>query len=308
MQVGQKLQAAREQLSLSLKQVEEKAGIGASSLSEFENDVRQPSLSQLTTLANFYRKPLGFFLDTNYAERRELVLWRNKPASPYREEKEAEFRQLCQQYHNLEVWTNNRAVSSLKNLLVNEPVGSYQEVSKLAKDVSNSMGLGDYPGSVLHRILEEVFDVKIFHLDLGSDGTSSACFYDEVYGPAILLNRGHRKWRRNFDLAHELYHLLVWKVRKHDVDDCKKADDEEKYASAFASCILMPKERVIEAIELAKDEKGMISFEKLDDIARSFDVSLDAFLWRLKILFNMKEAEIKEMLGKAELYKQFRED
>jgi XRE family transcriptional regulator, fatty acid utilization regulator len=308
MSLGERLQAARQQLGLGLKQVEERTGIGYSSLSEFENGVRQPSLHQISTLATFYRKPLVYFLDENYVEKRELVLWRNKPDSPYREDKEAEFRQLAQQYHNLEIWTNTRTASSLKDFFATEPIRSYPEATKLAERVSKGMGLGDYPGAVLYRVLEEIYDVKIFHLDLGADGTSSACFYADEIGPSILLNLNHKKWRRNFDIAHELYHLLVWKVRVNDMDDCKQATDEEKYASHFASCILMPRERVVEAIELVKDKDGMVAFEKFDDIARSFDVSLEALLWRLKNIFGISESKLKKMLGEAEIYKQVRED
>lgn len=308
MPIGQRLGEAREGLNLTLKQVEDQSKIGISSLSDFENDKREPSVTQLQHLADLYRKPIAYFLDESFVESREAVLWRNKPASPQCELLEAEFRQLARQYHNLESWTKSRPVNSFKNLFVNEPIQSYPEAGKLAERVIREMGLGDYPGAVLYKTLEEVYDVKIFHMDLGGDGTSSACFYDDNYGAVIILNTAHKKWRRNFDLAHELFHLLIWKIRNHSANQCLEGDQEEKFSQHFAGCLLMPAARVKECTESAKDHEGKVSFEKLDDIANLFDVSLDALIWRLKNIYHFTSAEAGEMAGESAFFKRPRKD
>jgi Zn-dependent peptidase ImmA (M78 family) len=297
--IGQKLREVREELKLTLKQVEDQGKIGASSLSDFENDKRDPSVTQLQQLGDFYRKPIAYFLDESFVESHEAVLWRNKPASPQCELLEAEFHQLARQYHNLETWTKSRPVSSFKNLFVNEFIQSYPEAAKLAERIIREMGLGDYPGIVLYKTLEEVYDVKIFHVDLDGDGTSSACFYDDNYGAVIILNRAHRKWRRNFDLAHELFHLLIWRVRNHSSNQCLEDDQEEKLAQHFAGCLLMPTERVKECIELARNHDGNVAFEKLEDVANLFEVSLDALIWRLKNTYHFDLEQANQMVDES---------
>lgn len=308
MSIGQKLREAREGLKLTLKQVEDQSKIGVSSLSDFENDKREPSVTQLQQLADFYRKPIAYFLDESFVESHEAVLWRNKPVSPQCEFLEAEFHQLAHQYHNLETWTKSRPVSSFKNLFVNELIRYYPEAAKLAERITREMGLGDYPGIVLYKTLEEVYDVKIFHVDLGGDGTSSACFHDDNYGAVIILNRAHRKWRRNFDLAHELFHLLTWKVRNHSVNQCLENGQEEKLAQHFAGCLLMPTERIKECVELVRDHEGNVAFEKLEDIANLFEVSLDALIWRLKNIYRFNLEQASRMVDESIFFKRPRKD
>jgi len=63
MTLPQRLNHIRQQLDLTLQEVSERTGIAVSSLSEFENGKREPSLSQLQKLASVYEKPLPFFFE-----------------------------------------------------------------------------------------------------------------------------------------------------------------------------------------------------------------------------------------------------
>ncbi|HEY0462625.1 MAG TPA: ImmA/IrrE family metallo-endopeptidase [Polyangiaceae bacterium] len=58
-------------------------------------------------------------------------------------------------------------------------------------------------------MLEEQCGVKVFHLDFEPRGTAASS-HSAGFGNAVLLNKKNPKWRRNFDLAHELFHLLTW--------------------------------------------------------------------------------------------------
>ena len=62
MGIADRLAYARSRAAVTLAQVEERTGIGKSSLSEFENGKREPSLSQLQSLAAAYRRSVAFFL------------------------------------------------------------------------------------------------------------------------------------------------------------------------------------------------------------------------------------------------------
>ena len=62
MAIHDRLKYARQRAGLSLAQVKQRADIGESSLCEFENGKREPSLSQLQKLAGVYRRSGAFFL------------------------------------------------------------------------------------------------------------------------------------------------------------------------------------------------------------------------------------------------------
>ncbi|AMV35428.1 hypothetical protein VN12_25280 [Pirellula sp. SH-Sr6A] len=60
--------------------------------------------------------------------------------------------------------------------------------------------------------------VKIFFLDFEPSGTA-ACSLFERFRSEILLNSRIVNRRRNFDLAHELFHLLTWNVFRVPVSE-----------------------------------------------------------------------------------------
>ncbi len=306
MDIGKRLTDLRQKFSFTQEKVAQEIGIAASALSEFENGKRLPNLNQLQLMADFYRMPLSTFLEEEELQSEMAVLWRHQPESPIRETLEAEFRELCRFYTNLEEWTNNYTPNSFKSLLVAEPIKNFQEAEMLAAQMIKTMTLGDYPGLTLRKVLEEEYDVKIFHLDLENKGVA-ACTYGDMCGAAIYLNFNNKKWRRNFDLAHELYHLLTWKVRKNVAENTREPHDE-KLANHFAGCLLMPEQKLREAVKLAQSTDGKISIAKFDDIARKFDVSLEALTLQVKFLYNISDDQVTVILRQIQKYKEPRED
>jgi len=83
---------------------------------------------------------------------------------------------------------------------------------------------------------------------------------------------------------------------------CESSDQEEKYATCFASNLLMPDETVRPVINKHRDENKIISFERLDAIARQFDVSLQALIWRIHFLYDMDEQKTLSAIERAEIF------
>ena len=102
MDIGRRLKIAREAIGYTQAKAAQESGIGKSSISDFEKSKREPKFSQLSKLAEVYRKTIEFFLiDKLPAE--NLMLWREAPSTDEEIKKtEAEFQQLCEQYRNLE--------------------------------------------------------------------------------------------------------------------------------------------------------------------------------------------------------------
>jgi len=303
MSIHDRLQYARKQAGFSGAQVHERIGIGPSSLSDFETAKREPSLSQLQKLADLYRRSLSFFLAEGPITAEPAVLWRQRPQENA-EEIEVEFLRLCEQYFNLEVWCNERATVSLPQTQHDLPPFGYNYAEELAKRVRRELQLGDRPGQCLLAVLEEVCGIKVFHLDFEPSGTAASAV-SESFGMAVLLNTDNARWRRNHDLAHELFHLLTWALFHPDTSGAMVAEDwEEKLATAFAANLLMPTEPFRSAVNSRVHEEK-ITFESLFDIAREFDVSIESLLWRMHIVYNRGRSGSDQTKREIEQARQF---
>jgi len=304
MEIGKRLKIARKTIGYTLKRAEQESGIGYTSISDFENGNREPSFSQLSKLADIYKRGITFFLaDDIPAE--AVPLWRDPPAiDEERKETEAKFRQLCEQYHRLELCTGQLRRASLpKADTIERESFDYLQACKLAEKVQRELLPGDVPSCSLKQILEEQFYVKIFHLNFPGSAIS---IFDGSFGPAILLNKESKLWRRNFDIAHELFHLLTWDIFRVNGGEGKPGAQEEKLANAFASRLLLPTDSVKDKIESAADSKGNIPLEALDEIAREFGVSLEALLWRMLCLYNTPRQKVAEYIKMAQKMRSIR--
>jgi transcriptional regulator with XRE-family HTH domain len=296
--LADRLKAAREQAGLTQKQIFDRCGIDDSSVSSFETGRSEPRLTQLEKLAGVYNVPLSYFFDDS-APKPQVVMWRNKPDG--QKAIEAEFLQLCRQYRQLEIWMNEVSEKKLPTLDNYGEKFGYPQVYEMATVARRMMGLGARPGESLYWVLDEVFDVKIFHLDLGPAGIA-ACAVSEEFGKGILLNKQCSRWRRNHDLAHELFHLLTWDRFRHSEEICEPTNQEEKFSTCFAGNLLLPEEEARAAVTKAIDSEGRIPFSKLDNIAREFDVSLESLLWRMHFLFGWGEETTMGLRDKAREY------
>lgn len=301
--LADKLKYARDRVKLNGEQVKSLTDIGQSSLSDFEKGKRVPSLLQLRSLAQIYNRSLAFFLDDGPIPA-EAVMWRERPEESAADI-ETKFLQLCEQYRNLEVWCNDLPDSCLPQ--PKRKISSYTDAELLADQVRRELELGDRPGGELLRVLEEYCHMKVFHLDFEPTGTA-ACSKSDSFGSAILLNKGNVSWRRNFDLAHELFHLLTWDdFRSGNETSFGAPEIEEKWATCFASNLLMPTDSIKEAIR-QRNKSGQLSFAELYDIAREFDVSIEALLWKFHFIFNKREEETKALIERAKEHYETRED
>jgi len=302
MDIGQRLKIARETIGYTQEKVSDESAkkgqaIGISSISAFENNEREPKFSQLSMLAEIYKRSIEFFL-TDEPLIENAMLWRDKPDT---EEEmkgtESEFRKLCEQYHRLEVIMDEVKRAELPQIDVKREEFDFPKANQLAESFQRKFLLGDIPSASLKQMLEEKFYVKIFHLKFKGSAISMV---SPEFGSATLLNSENKLWRRNYDLAHELFHILTWKVFRDTTSHaCTPDEFEEKLANAFASRLLLPTDIIKEKIESAANEKGQVSFEVLDEIAREFGVSLDALLWRMPYLYNKSREDIEKLVEQS---------
>jgi len=292
----ERLRTARTRLHLTQAAVAEQTAIGASSLSEFEKGTRDPSLAQLQSLATLYQRSLSWMLGESAEHEAEpIVLWRQRPADEQAAEVGARFLRLSEQYRNLELWCDVRCECELPEWDANDTQQFHSyDAAALAKRVRDELALGDRPGEGLLRTLEEACGVKVFHLAFEPSGTA-ACTRSPSFGASILLNKNNVPWRRSFDIAHELFHLLTWTHFRSGAtsEDPLASEREESLANTFASNLLMPEEVFRLAVQRRLGSAPTGDVEESYSVAREFGVSVDAVLVRMKQVLGMKDEAVE---------------
>jgi len=295
MSFGSRLKWAREAAGLTQKQLSDATEIGISSISEFENDVRDPSALHMVSIGEAVRRRPDFFYEVGEPEK-EVVLWREKPADDAAQI-ELQLIELSEQFQRLEQCVGNPTICEIPFASSGSRPFQYADAERLAHEFRKSHALGERPGSSLLRVLEEVCRVKVFHLPFEPSGTA-ACTLNDGYGAAILLNSNNVRWRRNFDLAHELFHLLTWKIFRVGASAVQATEQEEKFANCFAGSLLVPPEPLKLSVASQLNGKKSLDFDDLFEIARQFDVSVQALVWQMVSNKLIEKSNAVEMLGK----------
>ncbi|MBF0593889.1 MAG: ImmA/IrrE family metallo-endopeptidase [Candidatus Omnitrophica bacterium] len=303
--LGEKLEAVREMLKLSKKEVASKMGFESYQiLSNIEDGTRKVQAHELALFAKIYLQDINYFLSDEADLGSKLcVLWRDYNSCNEQSVrlKESEFLKYCRNYYELEKVLG----VSHKNRLPAEDLAKEDFCDERIREIANKyyhlMQLGARPGCSLAKVLEEKYNIKILYLDL-ADAGSGASAVDE-FGAAILLNCANAPWRRNFDLAHELFHIITWGKFPHEAIHSTTGEKPlvEKWADRFASELLLPADELLAEFDKRK-ESGKIALIDIIGLAREFMVSTQALLWRL---VNLKQIDGK-IVEKLEKDMEFR--
>ncbi|HEX9056243.1 MAG TPA: XRE family transcriptional regulator [Ktedonobacterales bacterium] len=293
--LAENIRGRREQLRLTQAQLAERAGFSAPQIvSSIERNEREVKATELAAIAHALHCDLmDLFADDSVREEAPVVAWRERPAAGG-EDQAARFLQLCGWYALAEEWAREERDCDLPE--VRRPRGSPTVgwARSAAEEIRAHLGLGSLPAASLYQTLEERCGVKIFYFH---DLIGSAACARGNFGAGIALNATEVPWRRNFSLAHELFHLVTW----DDLGPEQGGTDTvwsayvEKLANAFASSLLLPESAVRKSLETHREERG-ITWRGLVEVAREFDVSTEALLWRLVSLDMVTEKQVRQLL------------
>lgn len=299
--LGQRIRTARKRVGLKQQELAQQAGFSAHQIiSQIEMGERVVKAWELATLAKILRVEVSDLLAIEEPESLPVVLWRQTPQEGTKI-KEADFLKRCQQYGHLERLCGAVAPYEFPQKGFDSDAADFSGAERLAEKASHEFALGARPAAVLEKMLQDRHGVKVWYTDLGRDGSAASTFGS--FGPAILMNSVEAPWRRNYNFAHEVFHLLTWKsVPVESLRDKPKLWEKiEKFANAFASHLLLPGDAVSVAFDQrVKDDK--ISFADLIEIAREFDVSTDALLYRLLNLRRLDKNTV-ESLRKSPVFR-----
>jgi Zn-dependent peptidase ImmA (M78 family)/transcriptional regulator with XRE-family HTH domain len=297
-QLGARIREARKRLDLSQEELARAAEFPhLQTISDIERGTRDIKAFELARLARALRVSVIELLGDGLPET-PAVLWRNPPQRP--SATEAKFIEKCRQYRWLEEVTGQVRPVHLPELEVDPRALTHRQAAGLGEQMGQSLALGTRPASSLLPVLEEDYGVKIWYEDLGRDGSASCV--KGAFGPAILINAREPRWRRNFSVAHEIFHLLTWSIFPPEAlrDDDPLRARVEALANTFASALLLPGDTVRTDVE-TRVKDGRVSVNELIDVARQYDVSTDALLWRLVNLDRLNKDEVQKLLGDSRI-------
>ena len=114
---------------------------------------------------------------------------------------------------------------------------------RFAKDFE----LGPVPAEKLPEAMEQKLGILVLMVDAIDGVSGAACRLPDL--DVVLINRHEIAGRRNFDLAHELFHILTWDAMPPEhLEEATETSKirVEQLANSFASALLMPEASLLE--------------------------------------------------------------
>ena len=159
---------------------------------------------------------------------------------------------------------------------------SFEEAMTAGERFATEFKLGPIPAEKLPEVMEQKLGILVLMVDTIEGVSGAACRLPDL--DAVLINRREVAGRRNFDLAHELFHVLTWDTTPPEyVEEATEYARfrVEELANNFASALLMP-EASLKDIESASAQGDIVPW--LNATADKLQVTATALKWRLVAL------------------------
>lgn len=160
----------------------------------------------------------------------------------------------------------------------------FEDAANAGERFAADFELGAMPARRLASVMQEQLGILVLMVDAYQGISGAACRLPEL--DVVLIARGEVLGRRNFDLAHELFHILTWDAMppEHMENAVETGGGRvEQLANNFAAAVLMP-EAVLKSYEewerLDMDEL----IARLNTVSEELEVTSSALRWRLVTL------------------------
>jgi Zn-dependent peptidase ImmA (M78 family)/transcriptional regulator with XRE-family HTH domain len=300
-----RLLQAREAVGFSLSAAAKKLGFrNYQTLSNIEKGGRKVNANELSAMARLYGRSLDYFFESDISPDPE-PLWRKSPdvGAVRLQRRQREFLSFMEKYSDMEKLL--RLKQKWMDIQENYTKADFSRwglglADQIASDIGRRLDLGSRPAFNLLNVVENSLRIKVLHLELGR-GLSGASVVDRKLGVGILINSSEAPWRRNFDLAHELFHIATWNTFTHnEVGDGTVTTKPEAYANAFAANLLLPEGHLRKELQEISTH-GKIRIADIIELAKDFGVSTDAVLWRLVNLNVLKKSKVNDVIKGTKL-------
>lgn len=282
--IGSRIAAARDQAGFTQEALSRKLGFkDRQTLSAIESGTRKVGPEELIAIMELTGKELDFFSDPYRLDGEGAFSFRTTSEDPDLlssfEEKTGRFLALYQKLAARDAAKPSPMAWCLKPSYDS----SYDEADDAAEWLIREWELGDAPARAMMQSAEKHMpNLRVFYIDPPEGISGAACRLTGL--DVILINRNDNPARRNFDFAHELFHILTWdRMPPARMDVAKplteKGKRAEKLANKFASRLLMPQSALKHQWE--QREPTLSVAENLHKVGTFFQASAQAVYWRL---------------------------
>ena len=293
--VGKRIRLARRAAGLTQEALSALMGFkDRQILSAIESGTRNLRAKELTSLMRRLGKTLDYFTDPFILLPEEgEVSWRARAPKKTLDDIEPDMRSVLAAYREFGYLLHEPHIQLSLSLDVKKK-DSYERVVLLGEGLSSTWNLGLIPAGKLQKIIENELHILFLALDI-PEGVSGAAVRLPEFS-AVIVNRMEPYYRRNFNMAHEIFHLLTWKdlpPRRIDTPAIGTPKEREEYfAEAFAAGLLMPRKNLWPRW---RKRGSMSETEWINTTAKELNVSGEALYWRLVNLGWMKKSAVKSL-------------
>jgi len=301
--IGKRLRETRRSIEMTLKEAAKKAGFrNYQTLAKIEDGKRSVKAMELAILADIYARDISFFLSPSPARYSFSISWRKSKETKKLPIIEQTLKTLLERYLSLEEKFGMKERRPSLPLIVKKHL-SYESAAELGEECAKFLGLGKRPALSLSYTLEKDRNIPVFYLKLPG-GTSAATISSNDIS-AICINSNEAPWRRNFDIAHEFFHI-IYPSKSDSSCGLNDTTNIEKWANAFASGLLLPTDVVQKFFNRFRTKKELTVLNLVMG-ANDLGVSTAALVWRIVNLGWIKRIDAEELLQSDILKAQDRE-
>ena len=262
---GEKLQELRLLYGMSRAELAEKLDVTEQAVWQFETNKVNPKLSPtVLTLAKLFKVNIKFF------EANPLVSHVNRGSIAFRNGDLASKKTIQMQ----EVYVNAAVVEEkLQGKKLDKRL-----ISEIALLARKHLDISIHNDDLLYRIEMSGINVLSRFMPEGSSADAYSLWTNDNV-PYLVLAIGKSYARRNFDLAHELGHLLLHRAVDFELLDINEHDLKEQEANEFASSLLLPENEFKKTFEKLVGTK-VSQPDRYIPLKQYFNVSIQALEYK----------------------------
>lgn len=238
-----RLREARLVRGFTISRLAEEIGVSKQAISQFELGEHTPKPENMMAIINTLKFPKNFFYRA-FKEQYVGNTFFRANATATKKSKEMQYNKSVLAGYIYEYLDdliefpelNLPKVSNTQNAWSND------SIERLAQEVREYWGIGDKPITNIVHLLERN-GIMVFSVDMDNEKVDAFCQHRKGRPFIFLGNDKQSAFRRQFDAAHELGHILM----HHDIDDQDLLSKDEfktmeNQAHRFASALLLPTE------------------------------------------------------------------
>lgn len=298
---GKKLNSIRLYRGMTISELAEKADVTKQTVSLYENDGTAPSLEKVFLLAAALNVPRSFFYSELDVPSSKTTYFRSLVSCSKKERtacvKTIEYTSALYDY--LSQYIDFPQLNIPKDGLDLQKAN--HDFDKIAEGIRKFWGIETGPiKNLLYYVELNGIIVTSLELDTDKVDAFSQFVYSNEHNHYIIAlgkNKGSA-FRRQFDIAHELGHILLHEWSS-DIEELPKDEfrQREEEANEFASALLLPRD------EFIKDLRNPTDLAQYIDLKRKWNVSAAAMIRRAyqlgAITINQYQYMMKVMSAKG---------